>query len=305
MHVTDFITSQFKKAGVELTAETKEVLNNPELTKVNLDDKLIKDVNEKLFTLDVAKQSPVLKQYFRAESLDPLDKNIETILTEYGLVEGSPELATAIRAEKSTYERLPMLAKAIKELEAKKATATVGDKKVLVEKIDTLDKEILRIRAEAKVKEDSLIAQNHNDKLEFRVQGRFSTYKYSKQYNPEDIMELGPIKLRKKLAELGGKVILNKVTGLPKLVNSADESLDFTIDNQKVEFNDFMDKFVAENKWIQTSDSDVAGGGTPPPALPGQPPNPTPGNDVIPNVAQADIMRELSNALGNGVPVRN
>lgn len=302
-NIVDFITSQFKKSGTVLTAEMNEMLNNPELTKINLDDNLVKQHNEKLMTLDVAKANPILKQHFKAESLDPLDKGIETLLSEYGILEGSPELATAIRNEKSTYERIPMLAKAIKELESKKATATVGDKKVLNEEIDRLNKEVVSVKASFKADIDRIIAENKAKEKDWNISGSLAAYNYSddKYADKSEAIDLAKIKLSKQLNIDGAQVLLDQYGNLV-LVSSADPSLPFTKENQKVSYKEYIDKLVADNKMIKTSDSGNGGNqsnpGTPAPAFPfnGNP-------ETVPNVAQQDILRELANQMGNGVPV--
>lgn len=306
MHVTDFITSQFKKAGVELTAALTDVLNSPELTKIDLDDKLIRDVNERLLTFEVAKENPLLKQHFRKIILTHIDNEInDKYIPQYEIPD---ELSAPIKGEINTYEKINLMLDALKKLQEKKATATVGDKKALIEQIDKLNADILSEKVKAKTEIERLNTDNKNKELDWNIRGSFANYNYSDQYEKADAIELGIINLRKKLAQDGAKIILD-TTGNLKLVNSADSSLDFTRENQKVSYQEYVDKLVAEKKLIKTSDSSSgAGAGNIQQQLPGnqnQNNSNNNSNDVVPNVAQADIMRDLKNALGNGQPVNN
>jgi hypothetical protein len=249
----DFISNQFKKAGVEPSAEMKEVLGNPELTKINLDDKQVKDMNEKLMTLDVAKQSPVLKAHFRQESLAPIDTEIhEKYLTEYGIAD-DVDLSNAIKNEKNTYEKIQLLVKAVKNLHEKKATAQVGDKKHLTDKIDELNNSILTLKEQFKNEKSNILKDSANKELNWNIRGKFSGYNYSDQYDKADAMELAMINLTRQLQADNAKVILAP-DGQLKLVQAIDESLDFTRENQKVSFDDYAAKLVTDKKLIKTNE---------------------------------------------------
>lgn len=291
--VLDFITGQFKKSGIELTAEIKEALNNPELTKVNLNDDLVKQHNDKLMTIEVAKQNPILKQHFRFETLAPFDTEInDKMIAEYEI---SDDLAAPIRAEKNTYEKVKLLTAAIKQLQEKKATAQVGDKKGLIEQIDKLNADMLSLRAQNKIKEENLIKENQNNELGWNIRGSFTGYSYSDQYDKNDAIELGLINLNRQLMADGAKVILTPDKQL-KLVQASDPSLDFTRENQKVSYKDYVDKLVADKKLIKTTEKTPI---TPTPQL-----TPTPQNGItqqqqayIPPRAATDIDNDLASAM--------
>lgn len=290
--VLDFITGQFKKSGIELTAEMKEALNNPELTKINLNDDLVKQHNDKLMTIEVAKQNPALKQHFRHETLAPLDTEInDKLITEYEIPD---DAAAPIRAEKSTYEKYKLLVATVKQLQEKKATANVGDRKGLIEQIDKLNSDMLSLRQQAKIEKDNLVKENENNERDWNIRGSFSGYNYSDQYDKSDAIELGLINLNRQLMADGAKVILTPDKQL-KLVQAADPSLDFTRENQKVSYKDYVDKLVADKKLIKTTDKPT---NTPAPTPVIQP------NGIgqqqqayIPPRAAADIDSDLASAL--------
>lgn len=288
--VLDFITNQFKKSGVELTAEMKEALNNPELTKINLNDDLVKQHNDRLMTVEVAKQNPALKQHFRFETLAPLDGEIEKMITEYEIPD---EYGAPIKAEKSTYEKVKLLSASIKQLQEKKATAQVGDKKALIEQIDKLNGDLVALRTNAKNREEQLIRESKDKELDWNIGGSLASYNYSKNYGERlDAIALAKIKLNRRLQSDGAKVVLG-TDGFPKLVQASDTSLDFTRENQKVNYKDYIDKMVADEKMIEVTDSKP----TPPTGQAPPPTNGTGGNKDILPTAMNDIQKELENAL--------
>jgi len=250
--VLDFINNTFKKAGVEMSASMKEALNNPELTKVNLDDELAKKANESLMTIEVAKENPILKQHFRASSLNPIDTEIEKLLTEYEVPDAE---AAAIKAEKNTYEKIPTFIKVVKAQLDSKATKAVGDKATLIKTIEEKDAIILSDRAKAKLEKEQLIAENKNKERDWNISGSLAGYNYSKTYGDRaDAIALAKIKLERQLASDGAKVILG-TDGMPKLVSASDEALEFTRESQKVSYKDYIDKLVADNKMIEVTET--------------------------------------------------
>lgn len=252
INISDFIKYQFKKAGVEISATINDVLNNPELPKINLDDELVKKVNESLMTVEVAKENPIIKQHFRASALNPIDIAIDKLLTEYEVPEAE---ATAIRAEKNTYEKIPLFLKSVKTQLDGKATKAVGDKASLIKTIEEKDAIILANNAKAIAEKNQLINENKLKELDWNVGGSLSGYNYSKNYgNREDAISLAKIKLDRKLTEDNAKVILG-TDGKPKLVSATDEALEYTRESQKISYKDYIDKVVADEKMIEVTDT--------------------------------------------------
>lgn len=287
--VLDFITNHFKKSGIELTASMKETLNNPELTKILLDDDLVKQANEKQMTLDGAKQNQTLKQHFRFETLAPFDTEInDKLIPEYEIPD---DVAAPIRAEKSTYEKYKLLVATVKQLQEKKATAQVGDKKGLIEQNDKLNGDLVALRQQAKLEKENLIKENQNNERDWNIRGSFSGYNYSDQYDKSDAIELGLINLNRQLMADGAKVILTPDKQLV-LKQASDIALDFTRENQKVSYKDYVDKLVADKKLIKTIDK------TTPPTTTTTPPIINNGQGTgVPARAAFDIDKDLTEAL--------
>lgn len=251
----DFINYQFKKAGVEISASLKEALNNPELTKVNIDDELTRKVNESLMTVEVAKENPIIKQHFKASALNPIDVVIDKLLTEYEVPEAE---ATAIRAEKNTYEKLPSLFKSVKTQLEGKATKAVGDKASLIKTIEEKDATILANNAKYIAEKNQLIQENKLKELDWNLSGSLAGYNYSKNYGSrEDAIALAKIKLERKLRTDNAKVILG-TDGQPKLVSATDEALEYTRESQKISYREYVDKLVADEKMIEVTDPNAS-----------------------------------------------
>lgn len=289
--VLDFITNQFKKAGIEPSASMKEALNNPELTKVNLEDELVKQMNEKLMTLEVAKENSIIKQHFRHVALNPIDTSInEKLIAEYEIPDAE---ATAIKAETNTYEKIQLLLKSAKQQMEGKATKAVGDKASLIKQIEERDATIVSERAKTKLDQERLILENKEKEKDWNISGSLAAYNYSKNYGDRvDAIALAKIKLNRKLQADGAKVILG-TDGLPKLVSAVDEALEFTRENQKVSYKDYIDKLVADEKMIEVTDKTT-------PATPVITPiinNNGQNNTGVPVRAVIDIDKDLADAL--------
>lgn len=288
INISDFIKYQFKKAGVEISATINDVLNNPELPKINLDDELVKKVNESLMTVEVAKENPIIKQHFRAIALNPIDEDIKKLLIEYEVPEAE---AAAIIAEKNTYEKIPAAFKSIKTQLDGKATKAVGDKASLIKTIEEKDAIILANNAKAMAEKNQLIQENKLKELDWNIGGSLSGYNYSKNYGKrENAIDLAKIILGRKLQEDNAKVILG-ADGQPKLVSATDEALEYTRESQKISYKDYIDKLVADEKMIEVTDTNQT---KPTNIIP-----PTNGTkkDFVPPRAAADLDNEFASAL--------
>src|SRR3990167_981894 len=120
----EYLTELAKKAGIDIEdAKLKEVVTK--VATQEIDDSIVTKLNASYMTTEAAKQNPDIKKHFTASVLNGLDTELDSILSDS---EFSDDLRAQIKAEKSSYKRVPMLVKAVKELEAAKAGASKGDK---------------------------------------------------------------------------------------------------------------------------------------------------------------------------------
>jgi hypothetical protein len=156
---TEFLTILLTKAGVKLDDDAiKAALAAPELSGVQIPDALITPIDNGLLSLQAAKNNhPEIGAYYKAQTLDGLDKELDRFVEDYKL----PDDAKAeLKAEKSSIKRAGLLAAKIKTLEEQKATSGKGEK-------DTLQQEINRLNAELRTEKEKQtgIQADHVKKL--------------------------------------------------------------------------------------------------------------------------------------------
>ena len=134
MNIGEFISQTAERIGYG-SDTIKDLLSNPELSKINLPDDFKSAVNKNLLTVSEAKVNSEISQYFKGNALGSVDATIKELLDEYGLDDDSKKVITE---EKSTYQRVKLFTKALAEAKEKAASAVGGEKAKLVEKITEL-----------------------------------------------------------------------------------------------------------------------------------------------------------------------
>jgi hypothetical protein len=246
------------KAGIpETDPELIALTENQEVFKMNVPDKLVGGIESQLISIKDAKNNhPDIKSHYTASALDGVDKLIAKIIEEYNDEPTKAELL----AEKNTYNRLPLLAKKIKELESKKANAAKGDQKGLQEEIDKLNGQI------REVKEQSVKALQDKDK---EVVG------FKKNYLIKSMLQ----GYKTTLDELDGEVrattlstLLNKELQDNKAQLTFDENDNLILlkqdgsnyygeDNKQVDAKAFLEKTLSRNKLLKVTDQNQNGNG--------------------------------------------
>ena len=244
--IADTLTMLAKKASVDITDLSKLFAEHEPLRTLEVPDVTYNLLEKGLLTIDQAKHNSDLKSYYTRQALDTVDAKIGEVIGEYEI--DSPE----ITATSSSYEKIKILAGAIRKKEAEKVAASTGDKKTLQDEIAKLNGQIVAERDKWKADHENLVKTHQGEKKDMIVRGRLASYNYSKQFDREVAQEAANLGFNKRLAQDGGQMILEN--GNLKLVNAADPALKFMINNQEVVLNDYMDKFMAESKLIQVND---------------------------------------------------
>lgn len=249
-----------KKVGIDTTLP-----QYADLLSANFDipDDLYKALDSKLFTEDAAKNSLPLKSYFFKQALDGVDKNLVRLMEEHQFDEESVKEINSIQ---SSYERIPTLVKKIKDLESKKTDANKGDRAVLQEQINALNKEKATLQAEMDKKIQIIKQESDNEITNFMLMSSINSANLlTDQFDREVMADMAHKYITKELTNQGAKVI--KKDGALKLVQASDEALDFYADNKAVSFDEFRDSVLSKNKLIAVT-KPVAPSGptyTPPP----------------------------------------
>lgn len=279
MNLAEFIQSIADRVGIDNADESlKSVVTNPALSSVQVPSTIASAMQSKLMTEDEAKYNPVVKKHFTATALSTIDTKIKDVLESY---EFDDETKSAILGEQSTYNRIPLLAKAISDARERAITATGGEKKALVDKINELTS-LYNAEKEARKKDvESVNSQWQSQLTDKELQGMFGSYNYALDLDKDVTVATARNLWEKKLREKGGKYQYT-ADGL-KLVNAEAPDLPFTIDNKQIDIKTFTESVLAEAKLLKVNNQaptpTPAGVPTPTP-LPNKPVSPAAKNQI-------------------------
>ena len=253
----EFIAKLASMAGVSTSdPDLVSILSSSDFSNYKLPDDLSSKINMSLFTMDSAKNNETLRRHYRAEILNGLDNNLETVLEKYAI---DDDIAESIRAEKKTTEKYNRLIEKLNEAYAKKAqTSSKGDKKELEEEISRLNSQIKDLNEKVKQapqERDSFWTEKLQSKA---VQNMLQSYKFAGENNiPKDVLiETASVLLNRKLNE--AKVKLQYDPDTDTIGLKTESGMDFYKDNSPVSFKGFADSVLAESKLL-----DVTGASAP------------------------------------------
>lgn len=147
MTVAEFIKSLVTKSGVQVDDQLSALLNNDNLANVDIPEALATSIDNKLISLQDAKNNhPEIKNWYQKQALDTVDTSLVSMMEDFGMED---PIKNEILQERSTYKRIPMLVKKVRDLEAKKHSATsTSDKTALQKQIDDLQAQLRTRTAE-------------------------------------------------------------------------------------------------------------------------------------------------------------
>lgn len=286
MTLAEFIQELSERVQIDAADEQlKALVMNPALSNVQVPSNVAASVQQRLMTENEAKINPVVKKHFTGTALSTVDSKIKDLLDEFSFDE---ETKASILTEQSTYNRIPMLAKAIADAKDRSISATGGEKKALVDKINELQN-LLNAEKEARKSDINNVNSQWESKLtEKELYAMFSGYNYALDLDKDVTISTAKGLWEKKLKERGGKYVFTN-DGL-KLVNAEAPDLPFTIDNKTVDVKSFTENVLAEAKLLKVQGQA--------PATPTQTPTPTPTAQVSKPTAPA-AKSAISKALAD------
>ncbi len=248
----EFLTILLQKAGVKPDEEAiKLALDTPELSSVQIPDSLITPIDNGLLSLQAAKNNhPEIGAYYKAQTLDGLDKELNRFIEDYKLPD---EVKTELAAEKSSIKRAGLLAAKIKHLEEQKASSGKGEK-------DTLQQEINRLNTELRAEKDKItgIQTEHGKKMnELRMNhalgGLLGGYKTKFDELPASVKDstLKAI-INNSLAADAAELSVDDAGQL--IIRKKDGSNFFGEDNRQFTPNTYLDKILARDKILIVND---------------------------------------------------
>ena len=266
MTLAEFIQELSERVQIDAADEQlKALVMNPALSNVQVPSSVAASVQQRLMTENEAKINPVVKKHFTGTALSTVDSKIKDLLDEFSF---DDETKTSILTEQSTYNRIPMLAKAIADAKDRSISATGGEKKALVDKISELQN-LLNAEKEGRKSDIFNVNSQWESKLtEKELYAMFSQYNYALDLDKDITISTAKGLWEKKLKEKGGKYIFSN-DGL-KLVNAEAPDLPFTIDNKTVDVKSFTENVLAEAKLLKVQGQA--------PASPASTPTPAPVN---------------------------
>lgn len=257
----------------------KAIVTNPTLSQIQVPSELATDLNRKLMTESEAKINGNIKKHFTATALNGVDAKVKEILDEFGFDDDSKN---GIFAEQNSYNRIKLLAQSISDLKDKSITATGGEKKALIDKINELTTLVNSEKAARANDVAAVNAQWASKLTDKEINAMFSNYDYAMDLDKEIQIQTARNVWERELKNKGGKYIYGD-DGL-KLVNAETPDLPFTIDNKQVDVKQFTEGVLAQNKLLKVTKAPVQA------AMPTQAPQPLSGNPI----AKSQVSKALA-----------
>lgn len=256
MKVGEFLNTLAGQAGIAADdAELKAILSSPTFSDTNISDALAAKIQGGFLTLESAKQNPDIKKHFTALALNGLDTEVETLMNDLGLTD---DIKKSIKEEKSSYKRVGLLTKKIKELEAAKVGQSDEDKTKLNDKIRELNDELRTTKESFAKKEQELHGEMANQYINWELTSKFNGYDYAMPLSKEANMVAARTLLNEELKAKGLRIV-NKDNKLELETKEGTEYYDAT--NKKVGVGDFVDGLMAHHKMLKVQDTGNNGKG--------------------------------------------
>jgi hypothetical protein len=248
MNIAQFLEEISSRVGIEMTDEIQAIISNPNLNQINVPSSILNSYQSKLMTEDEAKRNLEIKRHFTGTALNAVDKKMSEVLDSFGLDE---DVKNVIMQETNTYNRIPLLAKAISETKEKAISATGGEKKALLDKVNELQSLLNNEREGRKVDIDNINSKWQSQLTDKELNSMFNGYDYALDLDKDVTITTARNLWEKKLREKGGKYIYTN-EGI-KLVNAEAQDLPFTIDNKTIDVKSFTDNVLAEAKLLKVN----------------------------------------------------
>lgn len=280
MNLLELIEQLSERTGFNIADESlKPIVSNAALTQIQIPTEFVSTLNRNLMTESEAKINGNVKKHFTATALNGVDAKVKEILDEYGFDE---DAKTGIFAEQNSYNRIKLLAQSISDLKDKSISATGGEKKALIDKINELTGLVNAEKAARANDIASVNAKWTSTLTDKEINSMFSNYDYAMDLDKEIQIQTARNVWERELKNKGGKYVYSD-DGL-KLVNAETPDLPFTIDNKQVDVKQFTEGVLAQNKLLKVTKAPVQGA-TPQPAA-----QPLPGNTT----AKAQVSKALA-----------
>lgn len=256
--VVDFLKTLLSKAGANVDQDVIKNALAAMPADLEMSDDVATAIDNGLLSLSAAKNNHGdIKNHYTALALKGLDNELKSILEGEKLPD---EIISEINAETSSYKRVPLLVKKIKELEGKKAGASKTDKDEYQRQITELNNK-LREQAD---KEQGIHAgykdQIRDVKKNFHLNTLLSGYKTRFDDLGPDARNTVILSLiNKHLATKGATLTVDENDQL--ILINKDGSTTFGDDHRQLTPKSFLDKVMSDEKLVIVNDSNGSQGG--------------------------------------------
>ena len=233
--------------------QLKAVVTTPILSQIQAPISLAQALQSKLMTEDDAKTNPNINNHFKKHYIGTALKTVDSKLIDVlNSLEFDDNYKNEIANEQNTYNKLELIASYLKNNKSNnKSDIKNTDLKEYLAKIQELQS-ALEFEKESRQWYIDDINQNWQNKLsEKEINSIFSQYNYAVDIDKDIAAETARRLVEKKLNEKGAKYIYNE-NGI-SLVNAETPDLPFTIDNKKIDFKNFVDSVLSENKLLKVN----------------------------------------------------
>lgn len=250
--LTEIIKSVAAQSGVAET-EIKDLLDNATLAAIEVPDAVSTKLTASRLSMEAAKNNPELKKHFTAQVLNGVDAGLKRTATELGF---SPEDITELEGLDSTEKRVNLLTKKAQALEVAKAGKGSADVEKLNKKIEELNADILKVKADAEMALKQKDASLENERVDWSLNSILSNFEYATGVDKEINVTVGKTLVNKALQEKGLKIVReNNILSLKTA-----EGTDYFDNNAKVGIQDFTTKTLANAKVLKASNSSTPTG---------------------------------------------
>lgn len=252
MKIGDFLNNLSKKANVPAEI-MKDVLSNPALASIELNDAFTEAVDASLMNEEQAKFNPNLKTHFTGTVHKTLSNLIDPFVNEIE----DDEFKTSFLAEANDFKKIPSLIAKMKELSEAKVKAASTGKAKDVEEVTRQYNELQTLR---KQEQDKFNADLENERQGFTsklkdmsLSSMLSSYKYSNSIPADVVTIVAREKLNSTLVAKGAALVYDAASNSLKLVNATDTSLPYRENHNDVTLKDFANRTFAENKLLEVT----------------------------------------------------
>jgi hypothetical protein len=260
MKLSALLKTLAKNAGIESQKDLSEFIEaNKDSLELDFPDVAANLISENLLSMDVAKNSLDLKNYFLGKSLPGIEQSAMEEAIEQGL---TPEKIAEIHKETpSTGKRITLYLKALNDVHKSNGKAKPNDE--ILKQIQELQLKAADIE---KVKNEEIngLKSKFNSQLEdYTWQSEVAKIKWNK-YIPEDLRPMAlKNAIEKEVAKHNGKLIFDPETRQYNIVNSADPAVGVSANGKVLDYATIFPLALQEHKLLDVETPGGAGSDNP------------------------------------------